>query len=243
MIQLFEFQKKEIRTEIIGSDIWFSGQDIYSVLEMTWRGGNGLRKEKGIPESWITIRGVETSGGLQDMVFINEQAVYKIVFTSKPKTEHIRKSVEKFQIWIAETLVKLRQSVQNGNIEDFRKHLYVETQKDYSKKINSKNFNSGGVEKTIEYNRKNCKLHTGKLPNEIISLGKSIGLKSNQRTSAKEVIRNIKPELACSMSFTDKLVCENGINHEEACKTSIQLAQPLFKKLMELGISSKQLEK
>lgn len=242
MIKLFEFQQKEIRTAIIGSDIWFSGQDIYNVLDMTWRGGTGLRKEKNIPSKWIETRGVVTSGGLQDMIFISEQAVYKIVFTSKPKNEVVKKSVDAFQTWLAETLVKIRKAIESGKGDDFRRHLFTDVQKDFSKQINKKNYLEGGKDKTIEYNRTNCKLHTGMQPNEVVTYGRNIGLKSNQTCSAKEVIRNIKPELACAMSFTDKLVTENGIEHEKAAQTSLELAQPLFKRLMELGISQKELE-
>lgn len=244
MIQLFEFQENTVRTEVVDGQIWFNGKDVYDVLSMTWRGGTGLRTEKNIPEHWIVERGVVTSGGLQSSIFISEQALYKVVFNSKPKSAIISQRLNSFTEWVAELLVKIRKGEVKliNEYSDLKKHLDVSIQKGYSKQINAKNFSSGGVEQTIDYNRKNCQLHTNKLPNEIVKIGKDLGLKSKQTTSAKEVIRNLKPELACSMSFTDKLVSENGIKHEEAAKTSMELAQPLFKRLMELGLTQKELE-
>ena len=237
MIKLFEFQQKEIRTEVIGSDIWFSGQDIFNVLELTWKGASGL-KNRNIPKEWIELKDYQTLGGLQKMTFISEQAIYMITFSAQKTDVAIS-----FSKWVAGLLVRIRK----GEIKlvseesDLKKHLDVSVQKSYSKQVNAKNFSDGGVEQTIDYNRKNCQLHTNNQPNEIVKIGKDFGLKSKQTTSAKEVIRNLKPELACSMSFTDKLVSENGIEHTIAAKTSLELAQPLFKRLMELGLAQKQL--
>lgn len=236
MIKLFEFQQKEIRTNIIGSDIWFSGQDVFNVLELTWKGKGGL-KSRSIPIEWIKTEGYQTLGGIQDMTFISEQALYMIVFSAQKSEISI-----KFTKWVADLLVKIRKSIDNGKKDDLRKHLFVDVQKSYSKSINAINFDNGGIEKTIEYNKNNCVLHTGMKPHEIVEIGKKMGLKSVETSSAKQVLRTLKPELACAMSFTDKLVSENNIDHVEASKTSKDLAQPLFKKLMELGISQKELE-
>lgn len=242
MIKLYEFQQKEVRTDIIDNDIWFSGHDVHAVLGLTWRGGNYLRTKGGIPTKWITQRGVTTVGGLQDMLFINEQALYKLIFTSNPKDHKVKKQVESFQIWVAELLVSVRKSIDSGRKDDLRKHLYTDVQNGFSKSINAKNFNEGGVSKTIEYNQENCILHTGMRPSAVIEVGKNLGLKSKDTSSAKQVLRSLKPEIACAMSFTDKLVSENGVDHKIAAKTSKDFAEPLFKKLMELGINKKELE-
>lgn len=237
MIKLYEFEKHEIRTAIVGSEVWFSGQDIYSVLGLTWKGEAELKKRK-VPAKWRTKKGYATSGGLQEMTFINEQALYLLTFSARKTEESI-----KFSEWVAELLVKLRKAIDNGKQDDLRKHLFTDVQKDLSKSINAKNFEDGGITKTVDYNIENCKLHTkGMTPKEVIAFGKNMGLKSSQTTSAKEVIRNLKPETACAMSFTDKLVGENGIDHKIAAETSKQFAEPLFKKLMELGIDRKELE-
>lgn len=236
MIKLYEFQDKEIRTAIIGSDIWFSAQDVFRVLGIAWRSKGDLKARKILANQMI-IRPYHTLGGLQDMVFINEAAVYKLAFGGRTVM------ADEFTNWVAELLVKLRKAIDSGRQDDLRKHLFTDVQKGLSKSINAKNFEDGGITKTVDYNIENCKLHTkGMTPKEVIAFGKNMGLKSSQTTSAKEVIRNLKPETACAMSFTDKLVGENGIDHKIAAETSKQFAEPLFKKLMELGIDRKELE-
>jgi len=237
MIKLYEFKDKDIRTAIVGSDVWFSGQDVFSVLDLTWKGTYDL-KRRGISAKRICKRSTQSMGGMQETVFIDEVALYKIVLRAN-KSE----LADKFTDWVSELLVKLRKAIDNGKQDDLRKHLFTDVQKDLSKSINAKNFEDGGITKTVEYNTENCKLHTkGMTPKEVIAFGKNMGLKSAQTSSAKEVLRHLKPETACAMSFTDKLVGENGIEHKIAAETSKQFAEPLFKKLMQLGIDRKELE-
>jgi len=237
MIKLFEFQKKEIRTENIDGKLWFSGADVFSVLGLAWRGVSSLNRDRQITDNHILKKGIGTNGGIQELIFIDEQALYKITFRAN-KSE----LADEFTDWVAELLVKIRESVSLDNTNDLRKHLNITVQKDFSNKINALNFENGGVTKTIDYNVKNCQLHTNQKPYQIVQMGKDLGLKSKQTTSAKEVIRALKPELACSMSFTDKLVSENGVEHNEAARISINFAQPLFGELIQLGFNQRNLE-
>lgn len=146
---------------------------------------------------------------------------------------------------VSDYLDKIEEYLRNKNLvtPELHKFLSPSVQKDYSKQINAKNFEEGGVTKTIEYNYKNCILHTGKTPAQIKEIGKYCGLKSTQRTSAKEVIRTLKPAVACSMSFTDKLVSEEGVKHELAAQTAKDYATPLFEQLMKIGLSYEQVKK
>lgn len=118
-----------------------------------------------------------------------------------------------------------------------KEHTDVVVQKSNSKKINDKNFKEGGIYQTMNYNKKNCKAFTGFTPQEVMNEAKLRGLPSKCQRSAKETIRVIKPELACGMSFCDKLVSQNGVNHDKAIDVSKRLAVPLFKELVELGIT------
>lgn len=237
MIKLFEFQEKEIRTTLINGELWFSGQDVFTILGLTWKGASDLIKKRGISTKRVMKKGYETFGGIQEMVFIDEIALYKISLRAN-KSE----VADKFTDWVSELLVKIRKAVDSGNTYELKEHLNIKIQKEYSKQINSLNFRNGGIEQTIDYNTKNCKLHTNLTPKEVIEIGKQQGLKSKDTTSAKQVLRTLKPELSASMSFTDKLVSENNIKHELAAQTSTELVQPLFKRLMELGISYEQLK-
>ena len=236
MVELFKFQETVIRTEIINNEVWFSGQDVFSILGLTWKGASELVNKRGISDKRVIKRGTITSGGKQEMVFIDEIALYKITLRAN-KSE----VADKFTDWVAELLVKIRKSIELGNDNDLRKHLNITTQKEYSKKINSVNFVDGGITKTIDYNIKNCEYHTNMKPYQVIQLGKEAGLKSKQTTSAKEVIRNLKPELACSMSLTDKLVSENGVSHIEASKLCKEKATDLFAGFIKLGLNISEL--
>lgn len=146
---------------------------------------------------------------------------------------------------VSEYLDKIEEFLRSKNLvnPELYKFLDIKIQKGYSKQINAKNFQEGGVTKTVGYNFKNCILHTGKTPAQIKKIGKERGLKSKQTTSAKEVIRNLKPAVACSMSFTDKLVSEEGIEHEIAAKTAKDYATPLFEQLMKIGLSYEDVKK
>lgn len=77
MIKLLELQQKEIRTEIIGSDIWFSGQDVFNALGLTWKGSICL-KDRNITGDRIKIISTKTNGGIQKMTFINKEAVAQV---------------------------------------------------------------------------------------------------------------------------------------------------------------------
>lgn len=146
---------------------------------------------------------------------------------------------------VSEYLDKIEEFLRSKNLvnPELYKFLDIKIQKGYSKQINARNFQEGGVTKTVGYNFRNCVLHTGKTPAQIKKIGKERGLKSKQTTSAKEVIRNLKPAVACSMSFTDKLVSEEGIEHEIAAKTAKDYATPLFEQLMKIGLSYEDVKK
>ena len=175
----------------------------------------------------------------QRIQLITESALYKLALASNLD------KAKPFRDWVAsEVLPSIRQ---NGyySIADQSKAILIHTntniQKQNSKEINSKNYIEKGLESVIEYNRQNCIIHTGKTPTEIKELGKALGLKSKDRTSAKEVLRHTKPELACSMSFTDSLV-KQGFDLNTVSELSLKCAVPLFQGMIELGIKPAELK-
>lgn len=88
-------------------------------------------------------------------------------------------------------------------------HLDVTNQKNFSKKINGLQYNKGGIEAIKEYNTFNCVVHSGMKPKDLKQLGKNMGLKSKDLVSGKQVLRKLKPAVACSMSFADNLLYSN----------------------------------
>ncbi|MBN8825106.1 MULTISPECIES: Rha family transcriptional regulator [unclassified Spirosoma] len=105
-----------------------------------------------------------------------------------------------------------------------------------SKEVNSFNFNNGGVDKVIDYNRKNCFYHTGKLPHEITDWAKKKKWPSKLRSSAKEVIRAIRPAVSSSMALTDDFCKTGKMDVEQAASFCKSHALPLFEKMAEFGL-------
>ena len=241
-LKIFNYNDNSIEFEVINGQVFANatamchafGKDVnqWKRLPQTKRYADAL--EKSLCNNHIVL--FETkNGGANPGTWIHEKLILKLASWLDVN----------FELWCD---TKIAELLRTGKVElnpkddaNLTKHLDVTVQKGFSKKINALNFSHGGVTETIEYNRKNCLLHTKKRPFEIIQIGKDLGLKSKQCTSAKEVIRTLKPELACTMSFTDSLVFGHGINHEVASETSLGLVRPLFAKLIELGIDPKTL--
>ncbi len=79
-----------IRTEMINDEPWFVAKDIASALDITWSGHTLGR----IPEEWKGAVKLPTpssgtrGGGEQQLVIINEAAMYKLTFRSnKPEAD------------------------------------------------------------------------------------------------------------------------------------------------------------
>lgn len=176
----------------------------------------------------------------QRIQLVTESGLYKLALSSNLDR------AKPFRDWVtSEVLPSIRK---NGyySIADQSEKIMIHTHKsiqlDNSKKINTKNYIESGVEGIIDYNKQNCLKHTGKTPKEIKEIGKSIGLLSKDRSSAKEVLRHTKPELACSMSFVDDLVSK-GFDFNTSSDLAIRCAIPLFMGMIDMGIMPKELEK
>lgn len=120
--------------------------------------------------------------------------------------------------------------------ESLFKHTQRPTQIGNSKEVNQYNYFSGGPEQVIEYNRKNCQIHTGMLPREVKEHARTIGVPSKHRTSAKEVLRHKRPDIAASMSVTDEFCKTGRVSVEEAATLCRDKAMPLFQKMQEYGL-------
>lgn len=114
-------------------------------------------------------------------------------------------------------------------------HTLPTIQRQNSKDVNRYQCTIGGSEAAKEYNSTSCKLHSGYYPHELKDYAKNLGLPSKQRTSGKEVLRNVQPQTACAMSFTDDLV-KRGMSLEQAANVSTLHAKPLFAALLSVGV-------
>ena len=80
---------------------------------------------------------------------------------------------------------------------------------------------------------------------QVKSLGKKLGLKSKQTTSAKETLRNI-PELkskACTMTLNDTIISKNPKIKLEKLQELDKNADKVFQNMLDLGINPVELNK
>lgn len=108
-LQMFynEDTNVSIRTEVINNEPWFVAKDVAMALEIDWSG----KTLKSIPEEWKGMGNLPTpssgtrGGGIQQVILINESAMYKLVFRSnKPEAD-------RFVNWIAgEVLPSIRRT-------------------------------------------------------------------------------------------------------------------------------------
>ena len=89
----FKFHQNQIRsiTDDQGNP-WFVAKDVFAALDITWKGSDSVQH---LPENWVKGSGVmgplcdekgvrkfRTLGGEQELITINEPAVYMIAFRS-----------------------------------------------------------------------------------------------------------------------------------------------------------------
>jgi hypothetical protein len=136
-----------------------------------------------------------------------------------------------FRQWAEDLILKVLERPVD-KIESLEQHTKREVQVQNSKDINRYLFKNWDRETLIEYNRKNCQMVSGYLPSELRKIGRANGLKSTQYNSGKEVLRNMRPELAAQMSLNDDLV-QNGVRLTEANSLSAPCV-PLLSKMIHL---------
>jgi prophage antirepressor-like protein len=109
--QCFTYQQHEVRC--LGTDRapWFIAKDVCEALGIVWKGSDTLQA---IPDAWKGVRKLRThvhnpdgtlSLRLQDVIVINEAAVYKLAFRSN------KAAADDFTNWVAsEVLPSIRKT-------------------------------------------------------------------------------------------------------------------------------------
>jgi prophage antirepressor-like protein len=84
----FRFESHEVRTLIIDGNPWFIAKDICNVL------GIGTEQTRRLDDDEKGLRKVQTPGGEQEMLIINESGLYTLILRSnKPAAKPFRKWV------------------------------------------------------------------------------------------------------------------------------------------------------
>lgn len=111
-IQTYDFQGNQIRSLVKEDDtIWFCYHDVCNILGLT----NGRQFLPNLYENEKGVHKTYTLGGNQDLTFISESGLYKLIFKSK-KPEAV-----KFQDWVTqEVLPTIRKDGGYINPNDYR---------------------------------------------------------------------------------------------------------------------------
>ena len=163
---------------------------------------------------------------VQELTMVYESGFWKLAISSKlPNGIALRN-------WLAtEVLPSIRKtgsfSLSSLNTSELLTHTKRDVQVSNSKKVNTYFYKSDSVNQSeiIKYNIENCRQVTGLYPNQVEGKG----------NSAKEKLRNTKPELASVMSFNDDLVVQEGVKLSDL-KELDKIAAALFLELEEIGI-------
>lgn len=231
------FANEDFRVRIIPDDTgrpWWVASDVCQSLKIQnpRRAVAGMCSQKGVRHAYTNPKDKRSLNTL-----IDEGNLYRLVLKSRSA-----KAV-KFQDWLVEEVIP---SIRKTGVYSVSKkvrltdQLSIPHQKQNSKDVNAVKFRVGGVEAVIANNRDTQKAVTGKEPHEWREEGARAGLKSKQRSSGKEVLRNLRPELACGVSFADELV---ALGHDMSTATDIAKgAIETFDRLIQIGVKPAELD-
>lgn len=101
MNEIFVFHGQEVRTVTINNEPWFVGKDVADILGYS-KSRNAIALH--VDEEDALKQGIPTSGGIQDMIIINESGLYSLILSSKLS------QAKEFKRWVtSEVLPQIRQ--------------------------------------------------------------------------------------------------------------------------------------
>ena len=91
-IQIFNFQDKNIRTQIIDNEPFFCVKDVCDILQIK----NARDAVSRLEKEDVVLTDTLTNGGVQKVLFVNEAGLYALIFQSKKEeAKHFKKWVFK----------------------------------------------------------------------------------------------------------------------------------------------------
>ncbi|MBV1943694.1 ORF6C domain-containing protein [Streptococcus parasuis] len=101
MNEIFVFHGQEVRTVTINNEPWFVGKDVADILGYS-KSRNAIALH--VDSEDALKQGIPTSGGIQEMVIINESGLYSLILSSKLP------QAKEFKRWVtSEVLPQIRQ--------------------------------------------------------------------------------------------------------------------------------------
>lgn len=101
-LQIFDFENKEVRMQVINDEPWFIGKDVAEILGYE-RADNAIRNH--VDEEDKLMHQISAADQSRNMVIINESGLYSLIFKSK-----LHKA-KKFKRWVTnEVLPAIRKT-------------------------------------------------------------------------------------------------------------------------------------
>lgn len=90
MLEVFDYQGQQVRTDYKDEAVWFVVADVCRVLEL----GNPTRTVERLDDDEKGLTTIKTLGGDQQMVVVNEAGLYSLILTSR------KPQVKEFKRWV-----------------------------------------------------------------------------------------------------------------------------------------------
>jgi prophage antirepressor-like protein len=104
-IKVFDFENSQIRTVVINNEPWFIGKDVCVYFGDT----NHKRSLSRIDDNDKQIVPIQTNGGTQNLIVVNESGLYSLLFAMQPqKANHTKGESDAYPLEIQGRIDKLR---------------------------------------------------------------------------------------------------------------------------------------
>lgn len=124
--QIFQYNNRKVRTLLIDNEPWFVAKDVCEVLEISKYRDAASRLDDDERESVL----VDTLGGKQSLIAINESGLYNLIFTSR------KDEAKKFKKWItSQVLPTIRKTGGYVANEDMFINTYLSHADDQTKAL------------------------------------------------------------------------------------------------------------
>lgn len=243
----FDFNGNAVRVHLDEKgDTWFVAADVCAALGIvnpTRAIANLNVDEKQVVEfkEIHTMKGFENQQ-LNDSNKINivsESGLYYLVFKSR------KPQARKFTKWVtSEVLPQIRKTgtysvnPEKTKLYDILSYISRANQVRCQKAMSELATKAGGEQCAIDWNAHNTFAHTGLYPRQWRNLAATEG---SPGISGIDAVRKFNPAAACGISLTNNLLVETNVLPLDAIEAG-KLSHPLFKKLIDLGITPAELE-
>ena len=98
---VFNFKKNEVRTITNNNEVWFCLKDVCDILELS----HPSKVKERLNQKGVNSIPTLTNGGMQNMIYIDESNLYKVIFQSR------KPQAEEFTEWVtSEVLPTIRKT-------------------------------------------------------------------------------------------------------------------------------------